>query len=109
MQVRVGLWDLTSTAASVRAGFAALFPSTQSEWFLRMAVLYSFAAGAGAARSFLRTYRNELLALPESQRWDFLRGKNAGAFHFDPENVDKKVALAAKLRDLRRVSVTRQF
>ena len=107
MQVRVGLWDLTSTAARIRAEFAALFPSTQSEWFLRMAVLYSFAAGAGAARAFLRKYKNELLALPESQRWEFLRGKNVGAFRFDPDNVDKKIALAAKLRDLRRAAATR--
>ncbi len=107
MQVRVGLWDLASTAARIRAEFAALFPSTQSEWFLRMAVLYSFAAGAGAARAFLRKYKNELLALPESQRWEFLRGKNVGAFRFDPDNVDKKIALAAKLRDLRRAAATR--
>jgi peptidoglycan hydrolase-like protein with peptidoglycan-binding domain len=109
MQVRVGLWDLASTAARIRAEFAALFPSTQSEWFLRMAVLYSFAAGAGAARAFLRKYKNELLALPESQRWEFLRGKNVGAFRFDPGNVDKKIALAAKLRDLRRAAATRSF
>jgi hypothetical protein len=109
MQVRVGLWDLTSTAARIRAEFAALFPSTQSEWFLRMAVLYSFAAGAGAARALLRKYKNELLALPESQRWEFLRGKNVGTFRFDPENVDKKIALAAKLRSLRRAAATRSF
>jgi hypothetical protein len=109
IQVRVGLWDLTSTAARIRREFAALFPSTQSEWFLRMAVLYSFAAGAGAARAFLHKYKDELLALPESQRWKFLRGKNAGAFRFDPDNVDKKIALAAKLRDLRRAAATRSF
>jgi peptidoglycan hydrolase-like protein with peptidoglycan-binding domain len=104
MQVRVGLWDLTSTAARVRADFTALFPSTQSEWFVRMAVLYAFAAGAGAARSFLRKYRNELLAKPESQRWEFLRGKSVGTSRFNPENVEKKMALAAKLRDLRRAA-----
>jgi hypothetical protein len=107
LQVRIGLWDLTGTAARVRADFAALFPSRQSEWFLRMAVLYSFAAGAGTARAFLRRYKNELLALPESQRWEFLRGKTVGAFSFNPENVDKKVALAAKLHDLRRAAATR--
>jgi Putative peptidoglycan binding domain len=101
MQVRVGLWDLSSTADRVRIDFAALFPSKQSEWFLRMAVLYSFAAGAGAVRSFLRKYKNELLALPEGKRWDFLRGKNVGAFYLNPENVDKKIALAAKLRAVR--------
>jgi hypothetical protein len=72
-----------------------------------MAVLYSFAAGAGAARALLRKYKNELLALPESQRWEFLRGKNVGIFRFDPDNVDKKIALAGKLRDLRRAAATR--
>jgi hypothetical protein len=105
MQVRVGLWDLSSTADRVRTDFGALFPSNQSEWFLRMAVLYSFAAGAGAARSFLRKYKTELSALPEGKRWDFLRGKNVGTFYFNPENVDKKMALAAKLRAVRGVTV----
>jgi hypothetical protein len=105
MQVRVGLWDLSSTADRVHAAFAALFPSKQSEWFLRMAVLYSFAAGAGAARLFLRKYKNELLALPEAKRWDFLRGKNVGTFSFNPENVDKKMALAAKLRAVRGTTI----
>jgi peptidoglycan hydrolase-like protein with peptidoglycan-binding domain len=106
MQVRVGLWDLNSTADRVRMDFGALFPSKQSEWFLRMAVLYSFAAGAGAARSFLRKYKNELLALPEGRRWDFLRGKNVGTFYFNAENVDKKMALAAKFRAVRGTAVT---
>ena len=105
MQVRVGLWDLTSTADRVHTAFADLFPSRQSEWFLRMAVLYSFAAGAGAARSFLRKFKNELLALPEAKRWDFLRGKNVGTFYFNPENVDKKMALAAKIRALRGATI----
>ena len=105
MQVRVGLWDLTSTADRVHAAFAVLFPSRQSEWFLRMAVLYSFAAGAGAARLFLRKFKNELLALPEGKRWDFLRGKNVGTFYFNPENVDKKMALAAQLRAVRGTSI----
>jgi hypothetical protein len=101
MQVRVGLWDLNSTADRVYAQFPALFPTRQSEWFLRMAVLYSFAAGAGAARLFLRKFETELLALPEAKRWDFLRGKNVGTSYFNPENVDKKMALAAKLRAAR--------
>jgi hypothetical protein len=105
MQVRVGLWDLNSTADRVYAQFPPLFPSRQSEWFLRMAVLYSFAAGAGAARLFLRKFENELLALPEAKRWDFLRGKSVGTTYFNPENVDKKMALAAKLRAARGVAV----
>jgi peptidoglycan hydrolase-like protein with peptidoglycan-binding domain len=106
MQVRVGLWDLNSTADRVRMDFKTLFPTRQSEWFLRMAVLYSFAAGAGAARSFLRKYKNELSALPEGMRWDFLRGKNVGTFYFNSENVDKKMALAARLRAARGATTT---
>jgi hypothetical protein len=107
MQVRVGLWDLSSTADRVQAAFPALFPSRQSEWFLRMAVLYSFAAGGGAARLVLRKFKNELLAQPEAGRWDFLRGKNVGTFHFNPENVDKKMALAARLRAIRGSAIVR--
>jgi hypothetical protein len=101
MQVRVGLWDLNTTADRVGDAFPDLFPSKQSEWWLRMAVLYAFAAGGGAARAFLRKYRSELLALPETKRWDFLRGKSVGSFSFNPENVDRKMALAAKLRTVR--------
>ena len=57
-------------------------------------------------RAFLRKYKNELLALPEAKRWDFLRGKTVGTFRFNPENVDKKMALAAKLRAVRGGTVT---
>jgi peptidoglycan hydrolase-like protein with peptidoglycan-binding domain len=112
MQVRIGLWNLNSPADMICNKFMALFPSKQTEWFLRMAVLYSFAAGAGWTRAFLGKYRNELLALPEGQRWDFLRGKQASRINpetkkletkvFNPENVDNKMALAAKLRAVRR-------
>jgi len=103
MQVRVGLWDLTSTAERVAKLYPDLFPDRRSEWFLRMAVLYSFSRGAGAASAFLSVYRQALRALPENRRWDFLRGKSATnaqgrRFVFLPENVDKKMALAAKLR-----------
>jgi len=72
-----------------------------------MAVLYSFSKGAGWTRAYLSKYKNELLTLPESQRWDFLRGKPAylkgygTKTQFDPENVDEKMALAAKLRAVR--------
>jgi hypothetical protein len=106
MQVRVGLWNLTSTGERIAGEFRELF-SKGSEWYLRMAVLYSFSKGAGWTRAYLRKYRNELLALPESQRWDFLRGKSAYLKgygtkpKFDPENVDKKMALATKLRAVR--------
>jgi Putative peptidoglycan binding domain len=110
MQVRIGLWDLNSTGERVAKAFAALFPSRRSEWYLRMAVLYSFSKGAGWARAFLNKYKNELLALPESQRWDFLRGKPAylkghGTKTFDPENVDRKMSLAAKLGAVRGATV----
>jgi hypothetical protein len=107
MQVRIGLWDLNSTGERVAKAFPALFPSKRSEWYLRMAVLYSFSKGAGWTRAYLSKYENELLALPESQRWDFLRGKPAylkgygTKTEFDPENVDEKMALASKLSAVR--------
>lgn len=109
MQVRIGLWSLTNTAERVAGEFPDLFPSKSSEWYLRMALLYSFSKGAGWTRAFLKTYRSQLRALPESQRWNFLRGKTAhfkGRDYsrtkvFDPENVDEKMALAAKLRAFR--------
>ena len=112
MQVRIGPWDLTSVGERIADEFPALFPSKSSEWYLRMAVLYSFSKGAGWTRAYLRKYKNELLALPESQRWDFLRDKPAYLEgrgtkpRFDPENVDKKMALAAKLRAVRGATVT---
>ena len=104
MQVRVGFWDLNNTARSVRDNFRDIFPSNQSEWYLRMAVLYSFAAGAGAARTLLRKYKSELLALPEGRRWDCLRAKNVGSAYF--KNVDEKMALAAKIRAVRGATAT---
>ena len=106
MQVRIGLWDLNSTGERVVKAFPELFPSKGSEWYVRMAVLYSFSKGAGWTRAYLSKYKNELLTLPEGQRWDFMRGKPAylkgrGTKTFDPENVDEKMALAAKLRAVR--------
>ena len=106
MQVRVGLWDLRTTGERIANEFRDLFPSRQSEWYVRMAVLYSFAVGAGWTRAFLRKYRAELLRLPEGQRWDFLRGKTAylkgyGTRTFQTHNVDEKMALAARLRTAR--------
>jgi peptidoglycan hydrolase-like protein with peptidoglycan-binding domain len=114
MQVRVGLWDLNNTAQSVRANFKDLFPSNQSEWYLRMAVLYSFAAGPGAAHALLRKYKSELLALPEGRRWDFLRAENVKEINRQVKdarsaffkNVDEKMALAAKLRAVRGATAT---
>ena len=55
-------------------------------------------------RAFLRKYTTELLALAETERWVFLRGKSVGSFSFDPTNVDKKMELAAKLRKFRRAA-----
>ncbi len=107
MQVRIGLWDLSSTGERIAAEFPALFPSKSSEWYIRMAVLYSFSKGAGWTRAYLSKYKAELLARPEDQRWDFLRGKSAYLQgygtkpQFDPENVNEKMALAAKLRTVR--------
>jgi len=104
--VRIGLWNLRTPGERIAKEFPALFSSRQSEWYLRMAVLYSFAVGAGWTRAFLRKYGKQLLGLPESQRWDFLRDKEAfltgyGTRKFQNENVDKKMALAAKIRAVR--------
>ncbi len=106
LQVRIGLWNLRTPGERIAKEFPALFSSRQSEWYLRMAVLYSFAVGAGWTRAFLRKYGKQLLGLPESQRWDFLRDKEAfltgyGTRKFQNENVDKKMALAAKIRAVR--------
>jgi hypothetical protein len=107
MQVRIGLWDLSSTGERVAAGFPTLFLTKSSEWYLRMAVLYSFSKGAGWTRAYLSKYKTQLQALPESQRWDFLRGKSVYLERygtkprFDPENVDEKMALAAEIRAVR--------
>jgi hypothetical protein len=96
-QVRVGLLDLKTSADAIRAAYPDLFPKPGGDWFLRMAVLMPFARGGGFTRAFLRTYRTNLAQLPEDQRWDFLRGKRVSAWIFDASNVDKKMALAAKL------------
>jgi LAS superfamily LD-carboxypeptidase LdcB len=116
MQVRIGLWNLRSPGERVAREFPELFPSRRSEWYLRMAVLYSFAKGAGWTRAYLSKYKDDLLKRDENQRWDFLRGKQANYKHpvtkkiktkiFDPENVDKKMALAAKLQAVRGATVT---
>lgn len=116
MQVSIGLWNLNSPAKKICNEFKDLFPSTRSNWYLRMAVLYSFAAGADWTRAFLHKYKNELLALAEGQRWDFLSGKQASRTNpetkrvetttFNPENVDKKMRLAADLRRVRGAALT---
>ena len=119
MQVRIGLWNLNGPAEAIRKEFEGLFPSKRSEWYLLMAVLYSFAAGAGWTRAFLAKYKNELRALPEQQRWDFLSGKVASRRNpvtnqvdtkrFDPTNVNKKMALAAQLRAVRGATLIQPY
>jgi hypothetical protein len=101
--------DLELGAAALRKAFPELFPKPGSEWDLRMAVLYRFARGGGYARSFLTPYRRPLAAMPEAQRWSFLRDKVVTVpavvrgkritvrREFQGENVDAKMALAAKL------------
>jgi len=101
-QVRVGLLDLEIGARGLRKDFPELFPKPGSDWDLRMAVLYRFSRGGGYARSFLRLYRRQLAAMPEEQRWRFLRDKTVtasggAARAFKGENVEEKMALAAKL------------
>src|ERR1700722_183364 len=100
-QVRVGLMNLTETAARIRKEYPELFPTAGSDWSLRMALLMPFARGGGFRRAFLNAFRKDLASLPEASRWDFLRGKKVsvrgGFWTFDPANVDKKMILAAKL------------
>jgi hypothetical protein len=101
-QVRVGLLDLEIGARGLRKDFPELFPKPGSDWDLRMAVLYRFSRGSGYARSFLRIHRRQLAAMPEGQRWRFLRNKTVTASGgivraFKGENVEEKMALAAKL------------
>ena len=108
-QVRVGLLDLELGAKALRKNFPELFPQPGTDWDLRMAVLYRFSRGGGYAASFLQSYRGQLVAMPEGQRWNFLRDKIATATltvrgkrvtvrrEFMGENVEKKMNLAAKL------------
>jgi hypothetical protein len=104
-QVRVGLMDLEEGARALRRDFPDLFPKPGTDWDLRLAVLYRFSRGGGYARSFLRPFRRQLAGMPEQQRWAFLRDKVVtvkgpkGSIRraFLPENVEKKMALAAKL------------
>jgi len=106
-QVRVGLMDLEEGARALRKQFPDLFSKPGTDWDLRMAVLYRFSRGGGYARSFLNPYRRQLAALPESERWALLRDKvvtvqgKTGSIRrpFYPENVEKKMTLAAKLGD----------
>jgi peptidoglycan hydrolase-like protein with peptidoglycan-binding domain len=96
-QVRVGLLDLKTSADRIRGAFPDLFATPGNDWYLRGAVLLPFARGGGFSRAFLTKYRAELAKMPENRRWDWLRGKQVGQWTFDPGNVDKKMALAAKL------------
>src|SRR5882672_9632849 len=100
-QVRVGLYDLKTSAVRIRKAYPSLFPTLGTDWYLRMAVLMPFARGGGFTRAFLTGFRSDLEKLPENQRWNFLRAKKVTTHRvrwvFDPGNVDKKMALATKL------------
>ncbi len=100
-QVRVGLYDLKTSADRIRSAYASLFPTLGSDWYLRIAVLMPFARGGGFARAFLTAFRSDLEKLPQDQRWNFLRAKQVTTSRvrwvFDPSNVDKKMVLAMKL------------
>jgi hypothetical protein len=96
-QVRVGLLNLKKSACVIRSSYKDLFPKPGSDWYLRAAVLLPFARGAGFSKAFLTRYHSDLAKLPEDRRWDFLRGKYVSKWKFDPDNVDKKISLAAKL------------
>ena len=103
MQVRVGLYDLSSVGERISTEYPTLFTAKGSDWYVRMAVLYSFARGAGWTRAFLKAYGSQLGQLPEAQRWEFLRDKEAslpgrGRSGFRPDNVESKMSLAAGLR-----------
>jgi murein DD-endopeptidase MepM/ murein hydrolase activator NlpD len=108
-QVRVGLMDLEEGAAGIRKDYPELFTKRGSDWDIRLSVLYRFSRGGGYARSFLKAFRQQLAALPENQRWTFLRDKSVpvtvtrkGARvritrEFKGGNVEEKMTLAAKL------------
>jgi len=108
-QVRVGLLDLREGAGGIRKDFPELFPRPGSDWDIRMSVLYRFSRGGGYARSFLKPFRQQLAAMPEDQRWTFLRDKTVTVTvtrkgksvrvtrQFKGGNVEEKMTLAAKL------------
>jgi murein DD-endopeptidase MepM/ murein hydrolase activator NlpD len=108
-QVRVGLLDLEEGAAGIRKDFPELFKKPGSDWDIRMSVLYRFSRGGGYARSFLKPHRQQLAAMPEDQRWTFLRDRSVTVTatrkgkrvritrEFKGDNVEEKMTLAAKL------------
>jgi peptidoglycan hydrolase-like protein with peptidoglycan-binding domain len=93
-QVRVGVQNLESDAATVRAQFPALFPDKGSDWALRASVLLPFGPGIGYTRNLLRRHRAALEGMAEGARWGFLRTQGAKT-----ANVDEKMTLAHKLAD----------
>jgi hypothetical protein len=101
VQVRAGLMDLKTSAQATAAKYPDLFRKPGSDWYLRMAVLLPFARGGGFASAFLHAFHNDLARLPESGRWNFLRGKQVNVkgkrWSFDASNVDKKMTLAGKI------------
>jgi len=93
-QVRVGLMDLEG-AQHTRNDYRKLFPTKGTDWDLRAAVLLRFAGGGGYVSKRLYAHAPALKALPENERWAYLRSKAQS--ERDKKlfaNVDKKVGLA---------------
>lgn len=95
-QVRVGIQNLETDAATVRRLHPKLFPSKESDWALRASVLMPFGPGIGYTLNLLKKHRTALERLPESARWAFLRAQGALT-----ANVDAKMTRARKLAQAR--------
>jgi hypothetical protein len=95
-QVRVGIQNLETDAATVRRLHAKLFPDKGSDWALRASVLMPFGPGIGYTLNLLKKHRAPLESLPESARWAYLRAQGAST-----ANVDAKMTRARKLADAR--------
>ncbi len=113
-QVLVGLHDIEHNAVTVRGNryVAALFGVPGTDWDLRVAVLMAFAGGPGWAVKWLTATQAPLAAVPEPERWPILRAaivsKGSQFDHTRLANVEKKMALAAKLTDADLLSRTAQ-
>jgi hypothetical protein len=95
-QVRVGVQNLETDAATVRRLHPRLFPDKGSDWALRASVLMPFGPGIGYTLNLLKTHRAQLELLPESARWAFLRARGAVT-----AKVDDKMTRARKLAQAR--------
>jgi hypothetical protein len=100
-QVRVGIENLETDAATVRRLFPRLFPNRGSDWALRASVLMPFGPGIGYTIKLLRKHQTQLERQPEPARWAFLRQQGA-----ETANVDKKMQRALKLARARALPTT---